>query len=100
MATTSGPGTMGRSAKAASSSSAATCRRRRSGKAFRAASPDESVTDRDNIASVAERMRPVTAGAAVVDVRMLGSTAVFVLGEEILLLVAKDGTQSRVAVHA
>ena len=42
---------------------------------------------RDNIPSVVERTRPVKAGAPVVAAHFLGGTAVFVLGEEALLLV-------------
>jgi WD40 repeat protein len=58
------------------------------------------VTDtRADTPSVASRTRPVTAGAPVVAVRFLGNTAVFVLGEETLLLVAKDGSERRVPVH-
>jgi WD40 repeat protein len=58
------------------------------------------VTDsRTSIPSVVERARPVAAGAAVVAVHFLGATAAFVLGEETLLLVGKDGAERRVAVH-
>ena len=42
--------------------------------------------------SVVERTRPVAAGAPVVAAHFLGNTAVFVLGEEALLLVGKDGS--------
>jgi WD domain, G-beta repeat len=49
--------------------------------------------------SVVERTRPVAAGAPVVAVHVLGSTAAFVLGEETLLLLGKDGAERRVAVH-
>lgn len=49
--------------------------------------------------SVVERTRPVTAGATVVAAHFLGDSAAFVLGEEALLLVAKDGAERRVPVH-
>jgi WD40 repeat protein len=55
---------------------------------------------RANIPSIVDRTRPVAAGPPVVAVRFLGTTAVFVLGEEALLWVAKDGTQRRTQVHA
>ncbi|HLN09406.1 MAG TPA: WD40 repeat domain-containing protein [Xanthobacteraceae bacterium] len=50
--------------------------------------------------SVVERTRPVVPGAAVIAVRFLGSTAVFVLAEEALLLVPADGDERRVEVHS
>src|SRR5215475_1607064 len=49
--------------------------------------------------SVTDRTRPITAGAPVVGAHFLGSTAVFVLGDEALLFVASDGEPQRVAVH-
>jgi WD40 repeat protein len=49
--------------------------------------------------SVVERTRPVAAGAPVVAAYFLGDTAVFVLGEETLLFVGKDGAERRVSVH-
>jgi WD40 repeat protein len=49
--------------------------------------------------SVVERTRPVTAGAPVVAAHFLGDAAVFVLGEEALLFVAKDGAERRVPIH-
>ena len=55
---------------------------------------------RADTASVADRTHPVTAGAAVVAARFLGHTAVFVLGEEALLLVEAKGEPRRIAVHA
>src|SRR5713226_6205696 len=55
---------------------------------------------RTSIPSVAARTRPVAAEMPVVAVRFLGNTAAFVLGEEALLLVAKDGAQRRTAIHA
>jgi WD40 repeat protein len=51
------------------------------------------------IASVVERTRPIAVGAPVVSAYFLGPTAVFVLGEEALLLVSADGGEQRVAVH-
>lgn len=53
----------------------------------------------NDIPSAAERTRPVAAGAAVTAVYFLGATAVFVLGEEALLFVPRDGEPRRVAVH-
>jgi WD40 repeat protein len=55
---------------------------------------------RANTVSVVERVRPVAAGAPVVGVHFLGGKTVFVLGDEALLLVAEDGTEQRVPVHA
>ena len=49
-------------------------------------------------ASVIERTRPCKADAAIVAVHFLGRNAVFVLGEEALLLV-RDGEHRRVAIH-
>ena len=54
---------------------------------------------RADTASVADRTHPVAAGAAVVAARFLGHTAVFVLGEEALLLVEPKGEPRRIAVH-
>jgi WD40 repeat protein len=48
--------------------------------------------------SVVERTRRCQAGAAVVAVHFLGESAVFVLGEEALLLV-RNGESARVAIH-
>ena len=48
--------------------------------------------------SLTDRIRPVGAGAAVVGVHFLGSTPVFVLGEEALLFAAESG-ERRVTVH-
>ena len=53
---------------------------------------------RSDIASVVERTRPLRVDAPVVDVRFLGDTAAFVLGEEAVMLV-RGGEQRRVAVH-
>jgi len=54
---------------------------------------------RDNIASVVERTRRLSLDAPVVDVRFLGDAAAFVLGEEALLLLSRNGEDRRVAVH-
>jgi WD40 repeat protein len=54
---------------------------------------------RSNIPSVVERAQIFAAGAPVVGIHFLESTAVFALGEEALLLVARDGAQSRIPVH-
>jgi WD40 repeat protein len=51
------------------------------------------------VASVVERTRPIAAGAPVVGVHFIGVTALFVLGEETLLLVSPEGKERRVAVH-
>jgi WD40 repeat protein len=48
--------------------------------------------------SLADRVRPIAAGGAVVGVHFLGKTPVFVLGEEALLFAGNE--QKRVAVHA
>ena len=50
------------------------------------------------IPSLADRVRPVNAGTPVVGVHFLGSTAVFVLGEDALLFVEKS--ERRVSAHA
>jgi WD40 repeat protein len=55
---------------------------------------------RADTASVVDRTRPVAAGATVVAARFLGRTAVFVLGEEALLLVEPKGEPRRIVVHA
>jgi len=52
---------------------------------------------RADMPSVAERTRPVKADA--VAAHFLGQTAVFVLGEEALLFVGRDGAEQRVAAH-
>jgi WD40 repeat protein len=49
--------------------------------------------------SVVDRTRPVKADAGVVDVHFIGDTAVFVLGEEALLLAGRDGEAQRIPVH-
>jgi WD40 repeat protein len=55
---------------------------------------------RSETVSVVERTHAVAAGAPVVAARFLGRAAVFVLGEETLLLVEDKGEPRRVAVHA
>jgi WD40 repeat protein len=53
-----------------------------------------------DVPSLAERARAVAAGTSVVGAHFLGDTAVFVLGEEVLLFVPPEGEPERVAVHA
>jgi hypothetical protein len=55
--------------------------------------------DRGSIPSVVERVRPVATDAPVVGVHFLKETAVFVLGEETLVLAAREGEPKRIAVH-
>ena len=55
---------------------------------------------RAGIPSIAERARPLAAGAPVVAAHFLQETAVFVLGEEALLLLPRAGESRRIAVHA
>ncbi len=50
------------------------------------------------IPSLADRVRPVSAGAPVVGVHFLGQTPVFVLGEEALLFA--EESERRVNAHA
>src|SRR5215813_4055216 len=97
MAITSAPGAPTRNATAVSSSLAAICPRRRSGRASKAASPNVSDTPA-RIPSLADRARRVDAGAPIVGLHFLGGTAVFVLGEEELLFVTE--AEHRVPVHA
>jgi WD40 repeat protein len=54
---------------------------------------------RSDTVSVVDRMRPLAAGAPVVAAHFLGQTAVFVLGEEAMLLVEPNGEPRRIAVH-
>ena len=54
----------------------------------------------DPIPSIADRLKPVAAGAPIVAVHFVKDRAVFVLGEETLLFVAADGSEERVPVHA
>jgi WD40 repeat protein len=57
------------------------------------------VTDtHDDIPSVVERTRPVPVEGPVVGVHFVGDAAVFVLGEEALVL-ARKGDERRIAVH-
>ena len=58
------------------------------------------MTNQSTIPSVADRAKPVAAGAPVAGIHFLDDRAVFVLGEEILLFVASDGAEQRAAVHA
>jgi WD40 repeat protein len=51
------------------------------------------------IPSVADRARAVAVDAPVVAVHFLGTTAVFVLGEDALVFAAPDGAAGRVTVH-
>ena len=51
------------------------------------------------IPSLADRVRPIAAGGAVVGVHFFGRTPVFVLGEEHLLFAPEQGEQ-RVIIHA
>lgn len=53
----------------------------------------------NSIPSVADRVKPVAAGAPVVGVHFLKDRAVFVLGEEALLFAAADGSGQRVQIH-
>jgi WD40 repeat protein len=55
---------------------------------------------RTNIRSVTARTRPLAAGAPVVAAHFLQETAVFVLGEEALLLLPRAGEARRLTVHA
>ena len=54
---------------------------------------------RNDTVSIVERTRAVAAGGAVIGAHYLGRTAVFVLGEEAMVLAAPDGEARRVAVH-
>jgi WD40 repeat protein len=56
------------------------------------------MTDTD-IPSVVERTRAVATDAVVVGVHVLKDTAVFVLGEETLIFVGRDGEERRIDVH-
>jgi len=58
------------------------------------------VDTKNSIPSIADRVKPVAAGAPVVAVHFLKDRAVFVLGEEALLFVEVDGSEQRVPVHA
>jgi hypothetical protein len=54
---------------------------------------------RTETADLTARTRPIAAGGLVVGVHFLGDTAAFVLAEEAVLLVCRDGEPGRVAVH-
>jgi hypothetical protein len=54
---------------------------------------------RADTVSVVDRTHAVAAGAPVVAAHFIGQTAVFVLGEEAMLLVEPRGEPRRVAVH-
>jgi WD40 repeat protein len=54
---------------------------------------------RSDTVSIAERARPIAADAPVVAAHFLKQTAVFVLGDEALLLVEPQGESRRVSVH-
>jgi WD40 repeat protein len=58
------------------------------------------MTNTQSIPSVVDRITPVAARAPVVGIHFLGECAAFALAEETLLLVAPDGAEQRVSVHA
>jgi WD40 repeat protein len=58
-----------------------------------------SYGDNVSLPSLADRVRPVNAGAPIVGAHFLGRTAVFVLGEEALLFAESGGDVRRMAVH-
>jgi WD40 repeat protein len=49
--------------------------------------------------SVVERTRPIAIGTGIVGAHFLGRTAVFVLGEEAIVLAPPDGEARRIAAH-
>ena len=49
--------------------------------------------------SVVERTRPIAIGTGIVGAHFLGRTAVFVLGEEAIVLAPPDGEPRRIAAH-
>src|SRR6266540_882093 len=55
---------------------------------------------RADAATLTERTRSLALGAAVVGAHFLGDTAAFVLGEEAVLLVTRNGEERRVGLHA
>ncbi len=65
----------------------------------RAANSNQMTDPRSDTVSVVERTRPVAAGGAIAGAHFLGRTAVFVLGEECLLLVEPKAEPLRVDVH-
>jgi hypothetical protein len=54
---------------------------------------------RSDTVSVVERTRPVAAGGTIFAAHFLGRTAVFVLGEEAMVLAEQNGEPRRVSVH-
>jgi len=54
---------------------------------------------RSDTVSVVDRTHPVAAGGVIVSAHFLGDTAVFVLGEEVMVFAAAQGEPRRVAVH-
>ena len=60
----------------------------------------ESMPEQQSIASVTERVRPVSIGAPVIAVHFLGDKAAFVEAEEHVTLVDGEGERSRLAVHS
>jgi WD40 repeat protein len=54
---------------------------------------------RNDTVSVADRAHPVATGGAVVGAHYLGRTAVFVLGEETMVLAEPNGATRRLTVH-
>jgi WD40 repeat protein len=59
-----------------------------------------AATAESSAPSLAERIRPVAAGAPVVAIHFLDRTAAFVLGEEALLFATAAGDERRISVHA
>lgn len=58
------------------------------------------MSGRTEAPSILARTRQIDAGAPILGTHFLGRTAVFVLGEEAILLVSNEGDERRVAVHA
>ena len=54
---------------------------------------------KSDIPSIVERTRPVKADAAIVAAHFVGSTAMFVLGEQALISVSRDGVERRTTIH-
>ena len=54
---------------------------------------------RSDTVSVVDRTHPVAAGGVIVSAHFLGDTAVFVLGEEVMVFAPAQGEPRRVAVH-
>jgi WD40 repeat protein len=57
------------------------------------------MTSTDTVSSIADRIRPVAVGAAVVAVHFIERCAAFVLGEEAVVLVPPEGEERRVKAH-